>query len=144
GSETLIVAVATLAPAIALIVTVPEAMPCTTPWMTLATVLSLELHVTKLGAFTTMSWVESPTNTFDESGLTCIGPGFVEFLSLLHAATATPAHKRNAARKRDAPMSEPWEKSYYPAGSASRTIYTIVISRPNPSGTRARWSRREP
>src|SRR5579863_1469533 len=55
GWETLIVALATLAPAIALIVTCPEAKPYTTPWITLAIVLSLELQFTNAGAFTTTS-----------------------------------------------------------------------------------------
>ncbi len=69
GCETVIVAKALLAPAEALIVTCPGARPYTTPLTTLATLLSLELHVTNAGAFTAAICSESPTNTFDESGL---------------------------------------------------------------------------
>ena len=69
GCETVIVAKALLAPAEALTVTCPGARPYTMPLTTLATLLSLELHVTNAGAFTAAICSESPTNTFDESGL---------------------------------------------------------------------------
>jgi len=55
GCVMVTVALAELAPAVALIVTCPGATPCTTPCSTVAIVLSLEFQVTKAGAFVTPS-----------------------------------------------------------------------------------------